>query len=148
MVKPSPSDIGAATSDHTHTLSIAEDSGTNALTLAYGKKYKLTAGGSTYIFTMPASDNTNTASAVDNILDGSNSGTAITYAPYSAQQTKLSFDTSTTAPSRTDRLNLNGYLYATKLYSGGTEVSVSGHTHTTQQLFRPTQLNGVNDVTI
>ena len=69
--------------------------------------------------------NTNTATAVDNILDGSNSGTAITYAPYSAQQSKLSFDTSTTAPTRTDRLNLNGYLYATKLYSGGNEVLTS-----------------------
>ena len=46
-------------SNHTHTLSIATDSGTNALTLAYGTKYKLTAGGSTFIFTMPSSDNTN-----------------------------------------------------------------------------------------
>ena len=68
---------------------------------------------------------TNTATAADNILDGSNSGTEITYAPYSTQQSKLSFDTSSTAPSRTDRLNLNGYLYATKLYSGGNEVLTS-----------------------
>ena len=66
--------------------------------------------------------NTNTATAADNILDGSNSGTQIAYAPYTSQQSKLSFDTSTTAPTRTDRLNLNGYLYATKLYSGGIEV--------------------------
>lgn len=65
-------------------------------------------------YTLPASDNTNTATAADNILDGSNSGTQITYAPYSAQQSKLSFDTSTSNPTRTDRLNLNGYLYATK----------------------------------
>ena len=33
---------------------------------------------------IPASDNTNTATAADGILDGSNSGTQITYAPYSA----------------------------------------------------------------
>lgn len=72
-----------------------------------------------------ASSYTNTATAADNILDGSNSGTQITYAPYSTQQTKLSFDTSTTNPTRTDRLNLNGYLYATKLYSGGNEVLTS-----------------------
>ena len=65
---------------------------------------------------------TNTATAADNILDGSNSGTEITYAPYSSQQSKLSFDTSSTNPTRTERLNLNGYLYATKLYSGGAEV--------------------------
>lgn len=43
----------------------------------------------------------------------------ITYAPYAAQQNKLSFDTSTTAPTRTDRLNLNGYLYATKFNVAG-----------------------------
>ena len=69
-----------------------------------------------------SSTDTNTATAADNILDGSNSGTQITYAPYTAQQSKLSFDTSTTNPTRTDRLNLNGYLYATKLYSGGKEA--------------------------
>lgn len=77
-------------------------------------------------------ENTNTASAVDNILDGSNSGTAITYAPYGSQQSKLSFDTSSSNPTRTDRLNLNGVLYATKLYSNGIEVltahqSLSGY---------------------
>ena len=62
---------------------------------------------------------TNTATAADNILHGSNNGTKITYAPYAAQQSKLSFDTSTTAPTRTDRLNLNGYLYATKFNVAG-----------------------------
>lgn len=62
---------------------------------------------------------TNTATAADNILHGSNNGTQITYAPYAAQQSKLSFDTSTTAPTRTDRLNLNGYLYATKFNVAG-----------------------------
>ena len=72
-----------------------------------------------------SSTDTNTATAADNILDGSNSGTEITYKPYTSQQSKLSFDTSTTNPTRTDRLNLNGYLYATKLYSGGKEVFTS-----------------------
>ena len=72
-----------------------------------------------------SSTDTNTATAADNILDGSNSGTRITYKPYTSQQSKLSFDTSTTNPTRTDRLNLNGYLYATKLYSGGKEVLTS-----------------------
>ena len=68
--------------------------------------------------TISATD-TNTATAADNILDGSNNGTQITYAPYAAQQSKLSFDTSTTAPTRTDRLNLNGSLYATKFNVAG-----------------------------
>lgn len=51
-----------AMSDHTHSLSIAADSGTNQLTLAASTKYKLTAGGSTYVFTTPP--NTWTANAV------------------------------------------------------------------------------------
>ena len=47
--------------DHTYTTSIAKDTtSTNQLTLAYGTKYKITAGGTSYVFTMPASDNTNT----------------------------------------------------------------------------------------
>ena len=70
-------------------------------------------------------EDTNTATAADDILDGSNTGTEVKYSPYTSQQSKLSFDTSTTDPTRTDRLNLNGYLYATKLYSNGTEVLTS-----------------------
>lgn len=85
--------------------------------------------------------NDNTASATDNILDGSNSGTAITYAPYSSQQSKLSFDTSTTNPTRTDRLNINGYLYGTKLYSGGKEVLTS-HQDISGKLDKNTAITG------
>lgn len=70
-----------------------------------------------------------TANATDGIWDitGTNGTNAVTYAvsPYSSQQSKASFDTGTTNPSRSDRLNYNGYLYATKLYSGGTEVLTS-----------------------
>lgn len=40
------------------TLTLAEDTGTSAITLAHGGKYKLTAGTKTVIFTMPASGNT------------------------------------------------------------------------------------------
>ena len=81
---------------------------------------------------------TNTASAVDNILDGSNSGTAITYAPYAsntATSTWVGNNTNagklylgTVNPSKTTRLNYNGYLYGTKLYSGGSEVLTSHQT--------------------
>ena len=48
----------AAAGNHTHTASIAADSGTNQLTMAANTKYKLTAGGSTYIFTTPPDTNT------------------------------------------------------------------------------------------
>lgn len=50
----------AAAGNHTHTTTIAADSGSNQLTLAFGTKYKLTAGGTSYIFTMPSNPNTNT----------------------------------------------------------------------------------------
>ena len=98
----------------------------NNPTLAWNTTSKIgTIGGVEFNVKMPANPNTNTATAADNILDGSNSGTQITYKPYTSQQSKLSFDSSNTEPTRTDRLNLNGYLYATKLYSGGKEVLTS-----------------------
>lgn len=58
--KPSytASEVGAATSGHTHTTSIATSSGTNQLTLAFGTKYSITAGGTSYIFTMPSNPDT------------------------------------------------------------------------------------------
>jgi len=43
----------AAAGNHTHSLSIATSTGTSAITLEASKKYQLTAGGSTYIFTTP-----------------------------------------------------------------------------------------------
>ena len=48
----------AAAGNHTHGISIAADSGTNQLSLAANTKYKLTAGGQSYIFTTPADNNT------------------------------------------------------------------------------------------
>lgn len=75
---------------------------------------------------------TNTATAADGIFDGTNTGTEIKYSPYSTQQTGiLSFDTSATAPTRTDRLNLNGYFYATQLYEGSTRALVRKTSDTT-----------------
>ena len=63
----------------------------------------------------------NTATAVDNILDGSNSGTAITYAPYTTNlaTTGNRLYTTTDVPTATTRLNLSSYLWATRLHSLG-----------------------------
>lgn len=57
-------------------------------------------------------------------LTGTNGTNAVTYAlaPYSSKTNSACFYTGTDAPDGTTRLNYNGYLYATKLYSGGTEV--------------------------
>lgn len=60
----------AAAGNHTHTCSIATDSGTNQVTLAFGTKYKLTAGGSSYVFTMPGNPNSNTTYTFANGTNG------------------------------------------------------------------------------
>ena len=43
-----------ATSGHTHATSIATSTGTNQITLAFGNKYSISAGGTSYVFTMPS----------------------------------------------------------------------------------------------
>jgi len=48
----------AAKGDHTHTTSLATDSGTATVTLAHNTVYKLTAGGTSVIFKTPADNNT------------------------------------------------------------------------------------------
>ena len=53
-------DANAARSNHTHTTSIATSTGTNELTMSHGGKYALTAGGDSFIFTLPADSNTDT----------------------------------------------------------------------------------------
>ena len=67
-----------------------------------------------------------TANATDGLWDltGTNGTNSVTYAlaPYSSKQTTASFYTGTTAPSLSTRLNYDGYLYAKKLYSEGSEV--------------------------
>ena len=70
------SEVGAATSGHTHTTSIATSTGTNQVTLAANTKYALTAGGTTYIFTTPPDTNTTyTASTIS--IGSASAGTAI-----------------------------------------------------------------------
>ena len=49
---------GKAASGHTHDVNIATSTGTNELTLAHGTKYALTAGGQSFVFTMPSDSNT------------------------------------------------------------------------------------------
>ena len=46
-----------AAGNHTHTTTIASDTGTSQVSLTHGGKFKLTAGGTSYIFTMPSDNN-------------------------------------------------------------------------------------------
>lgn len=71
----------AAAGNHTHSCSIATDSGTNALTMAASTKYKLTAGGSTYIFTTPPDTKYTAATAAPgNIASSGSAGSSANYA--------------------------------------------------------------------
>lgn len=51
------SDVGAASSGHTHTLSIATTSDTPSIFLSSGTTYKLTAGGNELVFQTPLDNN-------------------------------------------------------------------------------------------
>ena len=67
-------------------------------------------------------NHTITGTGTDGLFDvtatGGNNSVTVGIAPYStAQTTKASFDTSTTVPSLTTRLNYNGDLYATNMYA-------------------------------
>lgn len=76
-------------------------------------------------------DHTISATGTDGLMNvtatgGANSIT-VAVAPYTSQQSKASFDTSTTAPKLTTRLNYNGDMYATNMYgnnSSGTPTKV------------------------
>lgn len=108
---------------------------TNYSTSASEKNYaiKVDGNGNAYV-NVPWTDNnttsfTITANATDGLWDltGTSGTNAVTYAlaPYSSKKTSASFYTGTTNPTLTTRLNYDGYLYATKLYSGGSEVLTS-----------------------
>lgn len=49
---------------HTHSIALAADSGTSAVSLSANTKYKLTAGGSSIIFTTPTDTNTHNSHGV------------------------------------------------------------------------------------
>ena len=94
---------GAATYNHTHTTTIEKvTSGTSAVTLAYSSMYKITAGGTTTIFTMQG------GSAIT--LNGTSTTSASFYAPTTAgtQYGVLTSGGSNTAPAWNLGLKLEG----------------------------------------
>ena len=71
----------AASGNHAHPCSIATNSGTNSLTMAASTKYKLTAGGSQYIFTTPPDTKYTAATAAPgNIASSGSAGSSANYA--------------------------------------------------------------------
>lgn len=105
---PSAAQVGAATTNHTHTLSLATDTGTSSTTLAHGGKYKLTAGGNSVIFTLPSDNNTTYT-----ISSGTNNGQI------------------TVTPSSGDAYNVSVTGLGSAAYTSAGAYASSGHTHTT-----------------
>ena len=91
------SEVGAATSGHTHTTSIATSSDTNQITLAHGTKYAITAGGTSYVFTMPADNNTTYSAGTGLSLSGTTFNVKLGY--------------TTSGNNRAVKADSNGNLY-------------------------------------
>ena len=100
---------GYATSNHTHTTSIAKSTGTNQITLEFGTKYAITAGGTSYVFTMPANPDTNT---IYKFESGDNKG-----------QIKV-------LPSDGGDYNVDVRGLGSAAYTDISDYATSGHTHT------------------
>lgn len=95
----------AAASGHTHATALVTDTGTSTITLSHGGKYKLTAGGTSVIFTMPSDNNTTYSAGTGLSLSGttfnhSNSVTAGTISDGGATRT-LAFGGTFKIPSIT-----------------------------------------------
>ncbi len=131
--------IATAANAYTYTLQAATSATLGGVRIGYtasGKNYpvQLNSNNQMYVNVPWVNDNTTsftiTANATDGLWDltGTNGTNAVTYAvgAYSAKDsTNARFYTGTTNPTLTTRLNYDGYFYATKLYSGGSEVLTS-----------------------
>lgn len=112
-VNLTPANIGAATSDHTHTTSLATSSGTSTITLAHGSKYQLTAGGTSVIFTMPADSNTDTK--VTNTLATTTKYYVTGTTSASTNTGTQSFDSGIYSTTTAGQLNATTYLVNEKV---------------------------------
>lgn len=114
----------AAAGNHTHTLSIATDSGTNQLTMAANTKYKITAGGSTYIFTTPPDNNTTYESK-----SAASGGTAVSLVTTGEKYTwnnKSNLSIGTTASTAAAGNHTHGLSMATS--SGTNQITLAAST--------------------
>ena len=116
---------GTAQTSYTDGQLLIGNSTGNTLTkatLTQGTNVTITNGNGSITI---ASTDTNTATAADDILDGSNSGTQITYAPYATNQAASAsprFYNTSDNPSGSGRLNVSAYFYATRLFDNGSRV--------------------------
>ena len=107
---------GAAAYKHSHDTSITTSNGTNQITLAFGTKYAISAGGTSYVFTMPANPNTNTTYK---IATGDAKG-----------QIKVT-------PSSGDAYNVSVKGLGSAAYTESSAYATSGHNHS--GVYKPIQ---------
>lgn len=126
----------AAAGNHTHTTSLASDTGTSTVTLAHGSKYKLTAGGTSVIFTMPTDNNTDTK--VKATASTSNSEFKIlatsSASPTSGNATEAVYGASVTLNPSTNTItaNISGTASAASSAASGSalETAINGKVST------------------
>ena len=127
----------AAAGNHTHATSIATSTGTSQITLQAGGKYSITAGGTTYIFTMPSDTNTNQTVKAGSTTFGANdaidivAGSNVTVTPDATNKkitiaaTDTTYESKAAASGGTDEsLVTTGEKYTWNSKAAG------NHTHT------------------
>lgn len=129
-----------ADSDHTHDVSIATSSATNELTLAHGTKYALTAGGQSFVFTMPSDTDTNTTKSGVAVCTTAASTVAKTatmpgFELVIGQYIILKVNTTNTARNPTLNVNSTG---AKSLFINGTAWSTTNQLYAGEYLASPT----------
>lgn len=119
----------AAKGNHTHTTTIATSTGTNQITLAHGGKYSITAGGTSYIFTMPSSGNTDTYTTAYCSTAAATAAKVATCTGYVLTSGHWVHVTMTNANSASSALTLNiNSTGAKTIYIDGTASSSSNKT--------------------
>ena len=145
----------AAQGNHTHTTTLATDSGDASVTLAHNTTYKLTAGGTSVIFKTPTDNNSDTK-VTQTKLDGTQTGAypiilknsttatdsptstvnyvaGITVTPSTSTITATNFaGNATTATSATNATNATNYTTNSGNYNIETALSgksATSHTH-------------------
>ena len=136
------SEVGAASSGHTHAISIADSTGTSDITLAANTKYQLTAGGSTYIFTTPPDTTYSSKSAASGGTDVSLVTTGEKYTwnnksslalgetsstAYRGDRGKTAYDHSQSTHARTDATAVTSSTTNGNIKIDGTETTVYTH---------------------
>lgn len=127
-----------ADSDHTHDVSIATSSATNELTLAHGTKYALTAGGQSFVFTMPSDTNTTKSGVAVCTTAASTVAKTATMPGFElviGQYIILKVNTTNTARNPTLNVNSTG---AKSLFINGTAWSTTNQLYAGEYLASPT----------